>query len=110
MEHTTWSTSQGRGWEGPGGLLSCHFLPKFEMISKYIILGLPWWLSGKEPTCGAGDTGLVPGPGISHMPQSIYACVPQLPSLCSRAQEPRPLSPWAVEAAAVRSPCTTTRK
>ena len=29
---------------------------------KYITnenLGLPWWLSGKEPTCQAGDVGLM---------------------------------------------------
>ena len=24
-------------------------------------LGLPWWLSGKESTCNAGDLGLIPG-------------------------------------------------
>jgi len=23
--------------------------------------GLPWWLSGKESACNAGDAGLVPG-------------------------------------------------
>ena len=23
--------------------------------------GLPWWLSGKEPACNAGDPGLIPG-------------------------------------------------
>ena len=31
-------------------------------------MGLPWWLSGKESTCNAGDTGgvgLVPGLGRS---------------------------------------------
>ena len=30
--------------------------------------GLPWWLSGQEPTCSAeatGDTGLIPGWGKS---------------------------------------------
>ena len=26
---------------------------------------LPWWLSGKESACNAGDTGLVPGSGRS---------------------------------------------
>ena len=26
-------------------------------------LGLPWWLSGKEPACNAGDLGLIPGLG-----------------------------------------------
>ena len=25
--------------------------------------GLPQWLSGKESTCNAGDTGLIPGSG-----------------------------------------------
>ena len=28
-------------------------------------LGLSRWLSGKEPTCNAGDRGLIPGLGIS---------------------------------------------
>ena len=26
-----------------------------------IYLGLPWWLSGKESSCTAGDEGLIPG-------------------------------------------------
>ena len=26
-------------------------------------LGLPWWLSGKESACNAGDLGSVPGLG-----------------------------------------------
>ena len=25
--------------------------------------GLPWWLSGKEPSCNAGDPGSIPGSG-----------------------------------------------
>ena len=33
----------------------------------------------------AGDTGLSPGPGRSHMPRSNYARVPQLLRLQSRA-------------------------
>ena len=28
-------------------------------------LGLPWWLSGKEFTCNAGDVGSIPGSGRS---------------------------------------------
>ena len=28
-------------------------------------LGLPWWLSGKECVCNAGDVGLIPGLGKS---------------------------------------------
>ena len=35
-------------------------------------------------------------PGRSHMPWSNWACLPQLLSLCSRVQEPQPLSPHAV--------------
>ena len=29
------------------------------------MLGLPRWLSGKESACNAGDTGSIPGSGIS---------------------------------------------
>ena len=28
-------------------------------------IGLPWWLSGKESTCSAGDAGFIPGLGRS---------------------------------------------
>ena len=30
-----------------------------------IVIGLPWWLSGKEFICNAGDAGLIPGLGRS---------------------------------------------
>ena len=29
------------------------------------MVGLPWWLSGKEPTCNAGDLSSIPGSGRS---------------------------------------------
>ena len=29
------------------------------------ILELPWWLSGKESACNAGDAGSIPGSGRS---------------------------------------------
>ena len=29
-----------------------------------------WWLHGKNPPASAGDTGLIPGPGRSHVLQS----------------------------------------
>ena len=41
----------------------------------------------KNPPAKAGDTGLIPGLGRSHMPHSNQALVPQLLSLCSRGQE-----------------------
>ena len=28
-------------------------------------MGLPWWLSGKESACNAGDQGSIPGSGRS---------------------------------------------
>ena len=34
---------------------------KKQKIAYMKIEGLPWWLSGKEFTCNAGDTGLIPG-------------------------------------------------
>ena len=30
----------------------------------YVFSGLPWWLSGKEATCNAGDVGSIPGSGV----------------------------------------------
>ena len=29
------------------------------------IRGIPWWLSGKEPVCSAGDVGSIPESGRS---------------------------------------------
>ena len=48
-----------------------------------------------SPPAGAEDTGLSPGPGGSHGPQSSWARAPQLLSLCSRVREPQLLSPCA---------------
>ena len=47
---------------------------------------------GKNPPANAGDMGLSPGPGESHMPQSSEARAPQLLSLRSGACEPQLLS------------------
>ena len=41
--------------------------------------GLSWWLSSKESSCGAGDTGLIPGsgrsPGEGHGNPLQYSCL-----------------------------------
>ena len=49
---------------------------------EYSCLGLPWWLSGKESACNAGDTedaGSVPGsessPGERHGNPLQYSCL-----------------------------------
>ena len=60
------------------------------------MLGPPWWYSGWKLTCQWGDTGLIPDPGRFHMPQSNYACAPQLLSPNSRADEPQL---WSLHAA-----------
>ena len=57
--------------------------------------GFPGGTVVKNPPANAGDTGLSPGPGRSHMPQSNQDHAPQLPSLRSRAHEPQLLSPRA---------------
>ena len=45
-----------------------HFV--FYFLPIRLGEGLPWWLSSKESTCNAGDTGLIPGlrrsPGGGH--------------------------------------------
>ena len=58
--------------------------------------GLPWRSTVvKNLPANAGDTGSIPDPGRSYMPQSHSACAPpQLLSLCSRARGSKPLSPW----------------
>ena len=44
-----------------------------------IILGLPWWLSGKESTCQTGDLGLIPelgrSPGEGNDNSLQYSCL-----------------------------------
>ena len=41
-------------------------------------MGVPWWLSGKESACNAGDLGLIPGsersPGGGHGNPLQYSC------------------------------------
>ena len=46
----------------------------------------------KNLPTNAGDTGLIPGLGRSHMPRSNQARAPQLLSLCSTARVPQLLS------------------
>ena len=47
------------------GRVLVHKLEKELSGSVVLILyrGLPWWLSSKESTCDAGDTGVIPGSG-----------------------------------------------
>ena len=65
-----------------------HFLPLFFTTG-------PGGSVVKTLLVNAGDTGLIPDPGRSHMLQSNQAHMPQLPCLYSRAQEPQLPSPQA---------------
>ena len=47
----------------------------------------------KNPPANAGNMDLIPGPGRSHTWQSNLACVPQLLSPDSRAEEPQQEKP-----------------
>ena len=77
------------------GNIQCHkpTLPQQKINLKKE--GFPDSTVVKNPPANAGDTGLSPGPGISHMPWSNEAHVLQLLSLRSRAHEPQLLSPHA---------------
>ena len=71
-----------------------------QVCSKTEIQGFPGGSVVKNPPANAGDTGSVPGPGGSYMPQSNQAHVPQLLSLCSRVsalqqEKPPKWEAWA---------------
>ena len=65
----------------------------FYFLLKYSRREFPSGAVVKNPPANAGDTGLSPGPGRSHMLRSNEARAPQLLSLCSRAREPRARAP-----------------
>ena len=69
-----------------------------------IIWGFPGGLAVKKLPASAGNTGLIPGPGRSHIPGDNWTHARQLLfSLCSRAGEPQLLSPWATTTEALMS-------
>ena len=52
-----------------------------KRVKEFVVClcGLPWWLSGKESACNAGDLGSVPGlgrsPGGGHGNPLQYSCL-----------------------------------
>ena len=68
-----------------------QFYTEFSSVqapSRIWITGLPWWLSGKESACQCRKHKFDPWSGkIPHASEQV-SHVPQLPSLCSGAQEP----------------------
>ena len=51
--------------------------------------GFPWWLSGKESACSAGDVGLIPGLGRSPREGSVF-----LPGKSHGQRSLAGYSPW----------------
>ena len=58
--------------EEPGGLQSMgwqtvghNWMINTHTHTHTFRVGLPWWLSGKDPPANAGDTSLIPGSGRS---------------------------------------------
>ena len=76
-----------------------------EFLKRARERGFPGGSVVKNSPANARDTGSLSGRGIPHMLWSNKACAPQLLSLCSRAGEPRLLSPRAptTEACAPRT-------
>ena len=58
-------------------------------------MGFPGGSVVKNPPANARNTGLIPGPGRSHVQQSNQVRMPQLLSLCSGARESQLLQPHA---------------
>ena len=67
------------------------------VLLKCTLPGFPGGAVLKNLPANAGDTGLSPGPGRSHIPWSNEAHAPQLLSLRSRAREPQLLKPMRLQ-------------
>ena len=64
-------------WETKEGLCMKCSLLNLDLCLDFC--RLPWWLSGKESTCNAGDAGLIPGlvrsPGDGNGNPLWYSCL-----------------------------------
>ena len=65
---------------------------KIKMLLNRVVLGFPGGSVVKSLPAKAGDLGLIPGLGRSHMPQSSWAHAPKT-TVCSGARERQPLHP-----------------
>ena len=66
-------------WHNTSDVQRSFYLFNKLLFSAYGFKGLPWWLSGKEFTCRAGDVGSIPGsarsPGRGHGYPLQYSCL-----------------------------------
>ena len=70
-------------------LLSIWMTDHTVLLSRRHLERLPWWLSGKEPTCQHRRRGFNPWSGKVPHAAGQLSPAPQLLSLRSRAQEPQ---------------------
>ena len=91
-------------------MLSFHNLNDDDHATYFKWFLRKWDLPGspvvENPPANAGDTGLIPGLGIFHLPQSNEPHVPQLWRLCSRACALRQEKPQQWEAHAPQQECS----
>ena len=80
-----------------------------QLTHAVIHSGLPWWLSGKESICNAGDVGLISGPGDPRrkkwQPTPVF-----LPGKSHGQRSMESYSPWLQESDTTepqRQPTTT---
>ena len=74
-----------RLWFGPHGNIT--------VILKIKFVGFPGGPVVKNPSCNAGATGSIPGPGGSHMPLSLCATATEPVSHSYGAHPPEPVLP-----------------
>ena len=71
---------------GLGGLVHCFLISptvssclQLSLECGYLMVGLPWWFSGKDSACNAGDMGSVLGlgrsPGEGNGNPFQYSCL-----------------------------------
>ena len=66
-------------------------------------MGLPWWISGKESACNAGDAGSIPGLGRSPGGENAAHCS-ILSWEMTWTEEPGGLQPWDQKRDTVEQP------
>ena len=79
-DSTTTRVSPSAPFQYPGTTaleVEWHRRPSSDMRDE--VLGFPWWISGKESACNAGDPGSIPesgrSPGEGHGNPLQYSCL-----------------------------------
>ena len=83
---SSWSNLTDRGF-GVWPTLGLSFLRTFQVGNGNRVKGFPGGSTVEDPPANAGDKGLIPDPGRSHMLQSTLSLCATLLSLCSWAQD-----------------------